>query len=68
MSIDKELQKRERKAEALGEGAWRNPKTDEWCRVDVTFYPTVKLWITENNKRREITRAELKRDYHQLEL
>lgn len=60
--------KRDRMAEEAGEGSWLNEKTGEWCKTDVTFYPRQKLWITENGIRREITLAELKRDYKTLEL
>ena len=60
--------KRERMAEAAGEGAWRNRTSGEWCRVDVTFYPTQKLWITEKGERREVTHAELEKSYDTLKL
>ena len=66
---DKEmLRKRERMAEAAGEGAWRNRASGEWCQVDVAFYPTQKLWITEKGERREVTRAELEKNYDTLKL
>ncbi len=65
---DQLRKKRDRDAEALGEGAWRNRMSGEWCRVDVTFYPKPKLWITEKGERREVTRAELEKDYATLEL
>lgn len=69
MSTERELQrKRDRMAEEAGEGAWLNPKTGEWCSVDVTFYPSRKVWITEAGKRRETTRKELEADYKQLEV
>jgi hypothetical protein len=60
--------KRDRMAEEAGEGMWRNKSTGEWCKTDVTFYPTQKLWITEQNARRQITLDELQRDYATLEL
>lgn len=62
------LKQRDAKAEALGEGHWLNQATKEWCPVDVTFYPTTKVWITEAGKRRETTLAELKQNYHRLEV
>jgi hypothetical protein len=69
LMTDKEmLCKRDRDAEALGEGSWRSKASGKWCVVDVTFYPKTKLWIKENGKRREITRAELDRDYEPLKI
>lgn len=64
---------RDRKAEAMGEGMWCNNATNQWHRVDASFYPKPQLWIYENpdtdkGPRRKITRAELDRDFHQIEL
>ncbi len=65
---DRELRrKRDQMIEKAGGGMWRNKATDEWCHVDVTFYPRTKLWITEKGERRETTRSELEKDYAQLE-
>lgn len=67
MKTERELRReRDKKAEAMGEGSWRNPKTNEWCLVEATFYPKPKLWITEAGARREITRRELEANYHTL--
>lgn len=64
---DKMRRDRDRKAESLGAGAWMN-KAGIWCQVEVTFYPSIQLWITEEGERRPIKRAELERDYSQLAL
>jgi len=62
------IQERDRRAEQLGEGAWRNKTTNEWCRVDVTFHPRPKLWITEDGWRRATSNLELSNSYEQLKL
>lgn len=62
------LEDRNKKAAHLGEGTWFNKTTRKECQTDVTFYPTTKLWITENGQRREISKPQLEREYFPLEI
>lgn len=51
MTEDQLRRKRELDAEAAGEGQWLSNATGKWLAVDVTFYPKLQRWITENGER-----------------
>lgn len=68
MNWDKQLLKRKKLADKAGEGAYWNITKKCLVAVKVTFYPTVKRWLTEDGKRRFISEDELRQNYTKFEV